>query len=179
MSTIRTELWELKITREVIDITPTNEPDPAWRYTDPAGHEHRYETGVELVNTADLHVATVESVSLGTYWCEGCCDEHEDFEICCKQCSAVVTPGTRAVTDRRFMPGLTEVNGILRQGAPKFDDLLRAFNSDRLEPMHLDLGKYLVSGVVATSYSDNLGSVLPMPPEIGFRATRVRYEQSD
>ncbi|KKK92732.1 hypothetical protein LCGC14_2699970, partial [marine sediment metagenome] len=105
MTIIRTELWELEVTHEVVDVTPMNEPDPVWGYTDPAGHKHRYETGVELVSTSDLHVATVESVSLGAYWCEDCCDEHEEFEIRCKECAAPVTPGTRAVTDQRFMPG--------------------------------------------------------------------------
>lgn len=73
-----------------------HELDPKWSYTDPAGHVH---------TTLD----TLEWVVTSTYWCDSCCDEHDEGEYRCRLCAAVVEPSyVFKGPDVAFVPGLVE-----------------------------------------------------------------------
>lgn len=74
------------------DVTPNYEPDPDWSYTDPAGHAHRWvaKDGDPLWWSGS--VPTVESVVTDSYWCDDCRDYHEESELRCRECGAVVEP---------------------------------------------------------------------------------------
>ena len=114
--------WQVEVYRDMIDATPIEEQDPDWRYTDPAGHEHRY---VHLPKQERLEVPTVDWHTTYTYWCEDCQEEHEDGEYRCYRCGAVVVPGMRAVTDRRYVAGLLHCHGHVERGANGFDELFQ------------------------------------------------------
>ena len=159
--------WEVTIQQDIVDATPIDEQDPDWRHTDPAGHEHRYS---RLPGLERLEVVTVEWVDVGEpYWCEDCCDIHQDAEDRCVECGAVVVPGTRAVVDRRYMAGLTHVHGFVRRGVDGFDRLLEyAIKQeilDELPLLDLDGRRVLLSGVRATDVTEN---------EVRFIAAGVR-----
>ena len=72
------------------------EPDPDWTFVDAAGHRH------------DGSGETLEWVFTRTYWCEECCDEHEEGEWRCLECGEVLVPGTRTAQDRQ-LPGLARL----------------------------------------------------------------------
>ena len=61
----------------------------SWKYTDKAGHEHRYVEDVD-------HYPTLEKVVTPEHWCEDCNDTHNDGEyLVCKVCRERIRPGTR------------------------------------------------------------------------------------
>ena len=64
-----------------------NEPDPDWRYTDAAGHDHYRENKAwpTLVWKPEI------------YWCHDCQDEHDDGHRECSICGEEIEPGTRPV----------------------------------------------------------------------------------
>lgn len=73
--------YTLTFARETVDVSTRghHELDPAWSYTDPAGHVH-------------IAIDSLEWIVTGTYWCEECRDEHEAGEYRCRLCGAVVEP---------------------------------------------------------------------------------------
>lgn len=75
-----------------------------WTWTDPAGHRH----------TASLK--TTHWVTLYTYWCCDCEDEHEESQLQCKKCGVEVKPVRhwREVVSR--FRGLTSGTARVRDG---------------------------------------------------------------
>lgn len=73
------------VNTEMIDITSMSDSykvDPAWVWTDPAGHMHR---GTEI------ELTTAWSV-VHSHWCADCREEHYDYERFCIVCTAHVDP---------------------------------------------------------------------------------------
>lgn len=89
---------ELRWERDLIDVTSNGpRPDKSWRYTDAAGHEHRW---------AD-DWPTLEWFITERYWCEECGDEHTEGEWICPLCEEVIAPGMLPPSIfREYMPGL-------------------------------------------------------------------------
>jgi hypothetical protein len=78
--------------------TDLPQPDPRWRHTDAAGHEH---------TTVDGRWPTLDWVVDEVYWCEECRDNHEDGHYRCARCGEAVDPGT--IVDRTTrIRGLSE-----------------------------------------------------------------------
>lgn len=75
------------------DVTTDYEPDPHWSYTDPAGHAHRWVSKDGSPLWLGGSVPTVERVVTGSHWCAECQDDHEESELRCRECGAVVKPG--------------------------------------------------------------------------------------
>lgn len=73
------------------EVTSHDEIDPAWQYTDPAGH---------------LHVYVGESVPTVRYVVddEGTDEYPERGHLECRQCGARVVPGRKATRFRQYMP---------------------------------------------------------------------------
>lgn len=92
--------WSVTRNRDIQTFHPIgNEPDPAWRYTDKAGHEHyRYEHGPEPYPTLAWVVDQ-------TYYCPDCRDDHEEGHYECPVCCEHVAPGTRSAQPYS-VPGL-------------------------------------------------------------------------
>ena len=81
-----------------------SEPDPEWRYTDRAGHQH------------DAGMATLEWVVTGRCSCSLCAEageggEHRWGEWRCRLCGQPVLPGVRAKA-----PALPEMSGTVVYG---------------------------------------------------------------
>lgn len=93
---LRIDGHEIRMYREVIDVSSALPgPDPSWRYTDTAGHEHCYDDGYPT-----LELVTVSE----PYWCPDCHEEHEgDTELRCRLCGEQVTPGTRVSSNGQAM----------------------------------------------------------------------------
>ena len=73
------------------------EPDPEWRYTDAAGHEH-YREGPRYPTLMTAHDYT--------YWCEDCRDEHDVTHLECSLCGEHIVPGTRPASPTgTWIPG--------------------------------------------------------------------------
>lgn len=103
--------WKLVVETEQIEITSNSpRPDPNWRFTDAAGHEHFYD------KTAKGY-PTLDAVSEEPYWCADCREEHEEDRLECLRCMEVVTPGvTGPSMFREFIPGPTSVHVELDDG---------------------------------------------------------------
>jgi hypothetical protein len=122
----------LEIQREVIDVTPMAEPDPAWTYTDRAGHTHGYTDGAP-----DGPYTTLEYRTVHDHADDGECDADGNQEFCypvlvCKRCAQPVRPGTRAPLFRQNMPGMTTylIDGepVSKQAA---DDFMAAAKAEQ------------------------------------------------
>lgn len=93
--------------QEWIDVSTSVQPtkiDPAWSWTDPAGHRH------------DPALRGARWVVLYTYWCHDCRDEHDEMQLQCRLCGAEVKP--RRVPDYAQpteIPGLLEARLELRR----------------------------------------------------------------
>lgn len=100
MSTFGGPLGTLRIVTDQIEVTSNlPRPDRNWRYTDAAGHEHRYDDGYP----------TLVRVGEGPYWCPDCHDEHEDSHWECPICHEEISPAlTGPPPGREFIPGMTE-----------------------------------------------------------------------
>lgn len=87
---ISTNRIRLSVEIEQIDvrtISKATEADPAWSFTDAAGHFHAW--------SKDNTLPTLRSWAESSY-CEQCRDEHEcELQWVCMICAAVVKPGTR------------------------------------------------------------------------------------
>ncbi len=97
-STIRHAGRELRAERAVIPVHYMSDLDANWRFTDAAGHRHHCE-----YDAAD-HYPTLRTVTDRMYWCEGCCDEHEDSHLECRQCGEHIRPGITG-------PGVKQIAG--------------------------------------------------------------------
>jgi hypothetical protein len=84
-----------------VSVMDSREPDPRWKFTDAAGHEHAYDE--------DDKTPTLKAVIIADWWCATCNDEHDDVELQCAQCGEAIVPGTRAGPDRIAIPGVREV----------------------------------------------------------------------
>jgi hypothetical protein len=65
-------------------------PDKKWRYTDKAGHEHRYEDGYPTLKEV------IEFVPCGYEDCN--CDGHEISHYECPECGERIRPGVAQET---------------------------------------------------------------------------------
>jgi hypothetical protein len=107
--------YSLEVARDSIPVvTMTNRvPDRKWRYTDPAGHVHKF-SGEDL--------PTLEWVVTGTYYCEDCRDTHDEGEWRCVECAAVVEPHYRELGETvTSVPGMTTYTLRLRDDGRSFD----------------------------------------------------------
>jgi hypothetical protein len=86
-SSVRHAGRELRTERELTAVHYEHDLDAGWRFTDAAGHRHHCE-----YEAAD-HYPTLRRVTDRVYWCEGCCDEHDDSHLECRQCGEHVVPG--------------------------------------------------------------------------------------
>ncbi len=50
------------------------------------------------------------------YWCEGCCDEHEESELQCRLCGAKLEPKYDWKEDTVQLPGLTHGSAAVTRG---------------------------------------------------------------
>lgn len=90
----------LEIRCEIIIATSLVAPRKSWRFTDAAGHVHRWREGPDAY-------PTLTPVGDGLYWCEDCRDEHEDSHLECRWCGERITPEvTGPVTEQ--IPGMLE-----------------------------------------------------------------------
>lgn len=102
---------------DLIDVTSARRPDPRWRFTDAAGHEHRwYADGLPAVQYHCEARYTVPSVS----WVvdeRGVDEDGEEYETghyACVQCGAPVTPANTADASTVYARGLRwcRINGV-------------------------------------------------------------------
>lgn len=98
------ERIDLRAETEQIDVTSALPyPDERWRFTDAAGHEHRYER-----QAAGDYYPTLRWFVTERYWRADCEDEHTEGEWICPLCDEVITPGTAGPDMfRRYVPGRT------------------------------------------------------------------------
>ncbi len=76
----------------LIDITAMQEPDPAWRFVDPAGHVHRWTKSGNLISVVEV----VDETWVMYYDDEtGEPVEQSRTHYECRRCRALVTPGYR------------------------------------------------------------------------------------
>ena len=81
------------------------EPDPEWRYTDAAGHEH-YREGHRYPTLVTVHDYT--------YWCEHCRDEHDVTHLECPLCGEHIVPGTRPASPTgTWIPGQVRITATV------------------------------------------------------------------
>lgn len=86
----------------MIEVTAMSEPDPAWTWTDKAGHTH---TAVEG-EFGTVTYPTLEIVNGAYTYCPNCRDVHPDIWFECRECRDKTLPGTRPGVDR-MIPGPT------------------------------------------------------------------------
>jgi hypothetical protein len=89
---LRTPHGEIVVEVERVDCTPTMEPDPAWRFTDKAGHAHRW--------TDEEHL-TFE-VRYGEPYIDADGEEYSESWWACKQCGEVIRPGFRVPRTKQW-----------------------------------------------------------------------------
>lgn len=130
----------------LVDVTPMQEPDPDWSYTDVAGHTHRWvaEDGQPLWWGATI--PTVKRVVTGHHWCEDCQDEHEEAELRCVECGEVIRPRqVSAVVRRQIVYGydvdpieFNATDGVLDEVAGTFatpvGDVFRVYSVEETWP---------------------------------------------
>ena len=99
---------------DLIDVTRMSRPDPAWRFVDPSGHEHRWHVvsgdGTKPAdgyrpNERYVIPSTVKVLDEPYYTEEG--DEIEQSHLECLLCRARVKPGTRCDDTPQYIAGLT------------------------------------------------------------------------
>jgi hypothetical protein len=97
----------------LVDVTSISRPDPAWRYTDPAGHLHRWLVGPDGLASdhyhpsAHYHVPTAVRVWDGSdAFTTDDGDTLDPGHLACRLCGARVAPGTCADTHQQLAPGL-------------------------------------------------------------------------
>lgn len=95
---------------DLLDVTSLHRVDPAWRFVDAQGHEHRWhdEHGYEAKDyspSAHYHVPTVLKVDDEPEYAEDG-EEIPVWHYECRECRQVVDPGYTADTSRQFIPGM-------------------------------------------------------------------------
>jgi hypothetical protein len=80
---------DLREEAELIDVTSALPyPDERWRFTDAAGHEHRYRR-----QGAGDYYPTLVWVVDERWWCDDCGDEHTEGHYECRACGERIVPG--------------------------------------------------------------------------------------
>lgn len=92
--------------------TSLSEGDPAWRYTDEAGHAHAPET----VDGRVRRYPSLAVVATDTYWCEDCHEPNDVTQQVCMDCGEVISPGSRPARDI-VVPGPVIVRAELLGGS--------------------------------------------------------------
>lgn len=103
----------LTIERDSITVQSMAEPDPAWTFTDAAGHEHRASgEGIHSMIATPVTYPTLETVYGDESWCEDCRETHTDEWWACRRCGEKIVPGIRAGVSRT-LPGMVtyEIDG--------------------------------------------------------------------
>ena len=102
------QLPKLFVERDTIDVTPMEEADPDWKFTDAMGHAFNYRVHADAENSpiVDGIRWVVEAEAAGEY------PEIGHYE--CIACGATVRPGTRSPAYRKYVPGLVTatVDGV-------------------------------------------------------------------
>lgn len=146
MSEIRGRDYTLTIETELLEWTPTEVPDPKWVHTDSAGHEHRW-VGDE--------VPTVETVKVGEYRCDSCCDMHTVTETRCKLCGEQVSVGTKAPAGQEYREGSRTVLGTVAPTHKHYKALYEAgFNMTELDAFEIEPSLF-VQGVKVLAWGDD------------------------
>lgn len=112
-----------EVRQDTMDVTSRSRPDIAWRYTDAAGHLHRWhelKANGELVPaaaydpSARYEVPTLVWVQDGLEYWDGDDEPHAVGHRECRQCAAHVQPGYRADDTTQLVPGLRGcyINGV-------------------------------------------------------------------
>ena len=104
----------LDISRDVIDVTPIEEPDPRWKFTDSKGHRHKW----EIINSgsykevSSVPTCSAKTIVVGMYP-DG--SDRTEIEYRCLKCNEVIDPRWKGVTFRRFAPGVTSayLDGVM------------------------------------------------------------------
>lgn len=94
-----------------VEVTSARRPDTGWRFTDPAGHEHRWYAGDVPAQGYDPMVEyslpTTIFVKDGEEYFDDLDDEpHPVGHLECVQCASVIEPGYCADTSPMFVRGL-------------------------------------------------------------------------
>lgn len=80
---------------DYIDVTPMEEPDPDWFYTDPAGHEHRWVGTMPSGMTIPTIRQVIDVEATDEY------PGRSHYE--CRECGERVRRGFRAAKFRQYM----------------------------------------------------------------------------
>uniref|UniRef100_A0A6M3J782 Uncharacterized protein n=1 Tax=viral metagenome TaxID=1070528 RepID=A0A6M3J782_9ZZZZ len=102
---------------DLIDVTSLCRPNPAWRHTDTAGHEHAWYIGgaiaTEYHPTERYELPTLVLIHDPPYYNEEG-DEISQSHYECRFCGEHVNPGTAADTHTQYAPGLKhyQINGV-------------------------------------------------------------------
>lgn len=101
----------------IVDVTSNHRPDTAWRFTDAAGHEHRWFADGQPAESyradARHEVPSLVWVKDGEDFYPGDDEPHDIGHHECRHCGEHVEPSYTADTNRVFIKGLTtcRING--------------------------------------------------------------------
>lgn len=98
----------IRIERDVMAVSSLHpvEADPAWRYVDRAGHEHRWAQPEDASGgPIGASITSVEYVETERWWCSDCRDEHVETEPRCRQCGQVIQLGYRDAPNPTYITG--------------------------------------------------------------------------
>lgn len=113
--------------RNIIEVTSINRPDPAWVFTDAAGHEHRWHTGRKTLPAGhNYELPTLVVVDDPPVYDEDG-EEITQHHYACAQCLEHIVPGTCADTERHFVTGLLRVAPFTITIKPKTPDELTPY----------------------------------------------------
>jgi len=106
----------IRVTREIIDVTVSTIPNKNWLFTDKAGHNHRWFSDNEPMESYNPqrqhHVPTVQLFVIGKYIdFDG--TETNITEYRCTMCGEIIEPGYTHNDQQIFIPGLMRayING--------------------------------------------------------------------
>ena len=107
----------VEITRDRIDVTPIEEKDPSWLYTDKEGHEHRWHIPHGANDWSKDHLWSLPTLRAVSYvYCHSYDGEPiYGVHYYCKRCGELIKPGWRVSCWRRFIlgPPYFHINGVL------------------------------------------------------------------
>src|SRR5210317_1594375 len=99
----------LNYERELIDVTTTIEPDPAWRFVDNCGHKHKWH--ITDCGESFIRSCVVERYVAG-YYEDG--EPDARYRYLCEQCGEEISPKWRVPTFRSYVCGLmsADISGV-------------------------------------------------------------------
>lgn len=108
---------QFHIESEPLDVTSLHRPDPAWHFTDPSGHEHRWHVNGQPASgyrPSDRYEIPTTRVVQDEPYTDEYGDEVHPSHLECLQCRATVNPGYTADTTRQYVAGLQRcfVDGV-------------------------------------------------------------------